>query len=87
MTLFVTVTDTVFAWEIVKFTVTPALTFVFTCMARPPYGVGTCMGLVTGLGPFRSAVALEIALARTSAEPLPFWTTTRASSSGRTLQL
>jgi hypothetical protein len=36
-----------------------ALTFVFTFMARPPYGVVTSRVLVTGLWPLRSAVACD----------------------------
>ena len=40
----------------------PALTFVFTFMARPPYGVVTSRVLVTGLWPLRSAVAIEVSL-------------------------
>jgi hypothetical protein len=39
-----------------------ALTFVFTFMARPPYGVVTSRVLVTGLWPLRSAVAIEVSL-------------------------
>jgi len=42
--------------------VAPALILVFTFISCPPYGVVTFMILVTGLGPLRSAVAMEVSL-------------------------
>ena len=63
----------------------PALMFVFTFMPCLPYRGVRSMGLVTGLRPFRSAVAMEGSLARPSDGLCPFLTATRASSSGRIL--
>jgi hypothetical protein len=63
----------------------PALMFVFTFMPCLPYRGVRSMGLVTGLRPFRSAVAIEGSLARPSDGLCPLLTTTRASSSGRIL--
>jgi hypothetical protein len=45
-------TDTVAVW--------PPLTLVRIFMSYPPYGVGTFLGLVTGLRPLGSRVAIGV---------------------------
>jgi hypothetical protein len=52
--------------SVVDLTVTsmvkPALTLVCSFMSRPPYGVGTFLGLITGLWPLESRIDIGVVL-------------------------